>query len=182
MMKGVKKIYGGRLGRKALVRPLGIISASVVVGAVGVYYTLISCLFSWDREDIALAKQDAIERGDAELKTVLERSAELLNIGYLWAAFLALVVAYAVWLLLTSPYWVRRMRDAGVNMDWFAVAFVPVIPMVYFACTMENPVQIPYDAALQSGLLALGVLFVSFLGSVGILGTVAFRCPSVNRR
>ena len=181
-MNGLQKIYGGRLGRKALVRPLGIISASVVVGAGGLYYTLINCLFSWDREYIALAKKDAIERGDADLRAVFERSVELLNIGYVWAAILALVVAYAVWLLLTSPYWIPRMRDAGVNLDWFAVAFVPVIPMVYFAFTVENPVQMTYEAAMQSGVLAIGVLLAACLVTVGILGAVAFCRPSVNRR
>ena len=68
------------------------------------------------------------------------------------------MVAYAVWVLLTSPYWVRRLRDAGMKPDWVSVAVLPVLPMVYFANTMEVPLQMEYDAAMRSATIELALV------------------------
>lgn len=181
MMELFKRIYGGRMGRKALVRPLSIMTVGVIVGAGCLYYGLMEYLSSWSRADIALAKQEAILLGDADMRAVLERCAELLNIGCVWGALLTLVVAYAVWVLLTSPYWVRRMRDAGVKPDWLSVAVLPVLPMVYFANTMESPLQLEYDVAMQRAMTATGVVFIACSVAVLLLVFMAFYYPTKER-
>lgn len=181
MMELFKRIYGGCMGRKALVHPLSIITTGVIVGAGCLYYGLMEYLFSWSREDIALAKKEAIFLGDTDMRAVLERSAELLNIGCVWAALLTLVVAYAVWVLLTSPYWVRRLRDAGMKPDWVSVVVLPVIPMVYFACSMEDPLLMEYDAAMQSAVTAVGVVFAACCVSVMLLFVMVFLRPPKER-
>lgn len=181
MMELFKRIYGGRMGRKALVRPLCIITVGVIVGAGCLYYGLMEYLSSWSREDIALAKQEAILLGDADMRAVLERCAELLNIGCVWGALLTLVVAYAVWVLLTSPYWVRRLRDAGVKPDWFCMAVLPVLPMVYVAYTMESPLQLEYDVAMQRAMTATGVVFIACSVAVLLLVFMAFYYPTKER-
>lgn len=181
MMELFKRIYGGYMGRKALVRPLSIITGSVIVGAGCLYYGLMEYLSSWSREDIALAKKDAILNGDVDMRAALERMAELLNIGCVWGALLTLVVAYAVWVLLTSPYWVRRLRDAEMKPDWLSVTFLPVLPMVYFANTMESPLQLEYDVAMQRAMTATGVVFIACSVAVLLLVFMAFYYPTKER-
>ena len=181
MIEVLKRIYGGYMGRKALVRPLSIITVGVIVGAGCLYYGLMEYLSSWSREDIAMAKKDAILNGDVDMRAALERMAERLNIGCVWGALLTLVVAYAVWVLLTSPYWVRRLRDAGMKPDWVSVAVLPVLPMVYFANTMEDPLLMEYDAAMRSATIAMGVVFATCCVAVSLLCFLAFWSPTKER-
>lgn len=177
----MKKWYSGCLGRRALIKPLSIISATIAVVAGVLYMVMMRCAFACSRQELSDAKKTALEAGNNNLAAKMQHAAEMLNLGYAMGAILVLLLAITAWLAATSPYLTRRMRDAGLRpVRCYAVALLPAAITPWLYSLPEGLKQMEYDAAMAELVLRGGVMMSGGICSALLLLVIAFINPTRN--
>lgn len=177
----MKEWYSGCLGRRAIIKPLSSISATIAVVAVTIYILLIHCAFTCSRQELSEAKKEALAAGNSKLAAQLQHTAELLNLGYALGAILVLFLAITAWLVATSPILSRRLRDAGLRPGrCYAVALLPAAITPWLYSLPEGLKQMEYDAAMSELVLRGGVMMSGGICSALLLLGIAFIYPTRN--
>lgn len=165
----MRRLYAGRLGRGSILRPVLLRSFWVLLlGALAFY------LLSWDSSALSLEKKEFLLVGNTEGAQVVQRAMELINLlnGVLLGGML--YMGCIIWLVVCSPLFVRRFRDAGLPPKIYSIFFA-LFALSGFLIDFSGLRSLLYEEALSQVVRSLMIETGCIVFTLLILAAFSLR-------
>ena len=169
IMEMLRRIYAGRTGRGAMLRPVLLRSFWVLLLGVLAFYLLYR-----DSSVLSPEKKEFILAGNTEAALAAQRAMELINLlnGVLLGG--VLYMGYIIWLVVCSPLFVRRFRDADLNPKIYSIFFA-LFALSGMLIDFSGLRALPYEEAFAQVVRSLMIEIGSIIFTLLILVAFALR-------